>query len=77
MREGEYIGTFRRYECPYCNEYNLVCFGNEEDPTGYTPSTCRCFSCETVFSLGTSDECMDEEFAEDGKYFDELEQNEY
>ena len=49
MRQGTYIATYHKFECPYCGVYNLVSDGDTNDITGPDIEEHDCYHCGRTF----------------------------
>ena len=49
MRQGEYIATYHKWECPYCGAMNYVLEGDVNDITLPDIEEADCEDCGTTF----------------------------
>lgn len=61
----DYVESWYRVWCPYCDTVNWFCNGNENDITGLDIDAVRCRICKKVFRLGPIDK-IEEEIRGDG-----------
>ncbi len=58
MEYVDYAESWYKLFCPYCEQINWFCNGNEQDLSGIDKDGIRCFACKEVFMLGLRDEIL-------------------
>ena len=56
MRQGEYIATYHKWECPYCGAMNYVLEGDVNDITLPDIEEADCEDCGTTFGCNPEGE---------------------
>ena len=51
----DYMESWYKVWCPYCEQINWICNGNEQDVSGIDIDGVRCLACKKVFMMGLRD----------------------
>ncbi len=60
LKHIDFVESWYRVWCPYCETGNWFCNGNESDLSGIDVDAIKCRSCAKVFLLAPPDPIMDD-----------------
>ena len=70
IKYGEYIDSWYRSKCPYCEAVNWIDNGNEQDISGIDADACNCWKCKKLFRLSEYDALLEEIRGEDSMIYE-------
>ena len=55
---GVYWDSWYRFLCPYCEEINWYCNGDENDLSGVDVNNVKCWNCKNTFTTVENDDLL-------------------